>query len=330
MAKFSGMSKVIDYQVSIPKKERRNLIIIGDMGIGKTQNVQQAAERNGYQYVYFNAAVQSPEDIAGFPYSDDVKNVTRWRKPEWIPDNPEAKMMVAIEELNRAPIEIQQCFFQALTENMIHTHKLPEDTLFVICINPANSIYHVADLDPAYYNRCITLTLEADVEEWSKYGYAQGWDNRVLQFIAMHQNLLQRPKVGEPSPTCRSWEAVARQVPNIPKDIFFEVVAGLVGKEAAVTFQKYCDTQYNRPISGKEILDSFPKFKEKLLKQRNDEMAATAADLLAVVGDGKGLKKPQIENLENFLIVVAPEYQISIIQKLPENVATKRSLPMSW
>ena len=293
----------------------------GEMGIGKSQAVQQVANELGYKYVDLRLAEQEPGDLIGMPYREG--NVTYWSKPCWIPDK-ETKLMLVLEELNRAPIDVQQAIFQLLTEFKIHTHEFPHYTTLVVCVNPSDSIYHVAELDPAMKTRCINLTLEPDVDEWLRYAYENKVDDRIIQFIGTHREMLCNPSDKEPCPLPRTWKLLSDVIQIIPKDALFEVCAGLVGKEAAIVFQKFCDKEYKKPVLGKEILNNYEKVKEKLMRQRNDENFVTVKDLVAVIGDSK-LSKEQLANLVNFLLDTAPEWKVRVLNELPEKLLVELS-----
>ena len=297
------------------------VLIEGEMGIGKSQVVQQVAEEIGYQYVDLRLAHQEPGDLIGLPRIVDGK--TYWTKPEWIPEKNQ-KLMLALEELNRAPIDVQQAIFQVLTEYKIHTHELPDVTMIVICINPSDGIYHVSQLDPAMITRCVKLKLEADADEWIEYAYKVKIDDRIIRFISVHRDLLSKP--GEDaSPNPRTWKLLSDIIGIVPENVLFEIASGLVGKEAAVAFQKFCDKEYKKPISGKEILNDYAKVKSKILAQRNDEMSVTVKDLIAICKAESKLTKIQLDNLVKFLKDTSAEWKIEIIQNLPEKVISDLS-----
>jgi len=297
------------------------IIIEGEMGIGKSQVVQQVAEELRYTYVDLRLAQQEPGDLIGMPRV--VDGVTIWSRPSWMPEE-NAKLVLALEELNRAPIDVQQAIFQALTENKIHTHKLPAKTIIVLCINPSDSMYHVSDLDPAMISRCIKVKLDYDVDEWLKFAYEKKLDDRIIQFISVHRDLLCQPKENEPSPLPRTWHLLSNELKVVPDELLFEVSAGLVGKEAAVTFQKFCDKEYKKPVTGKEILEHYDKVKEKLSKQRNDENWVTARDLVNYISKSK-LRKSEIENLNDYLLNTKAEWKVEIISNLPETILIELS-----
>jgi len=296
------------------------ILVEGEMGIGKSQAVQQVAKELGFTYVDLRLAQQDPGDLVGIPRVNSAGDMI-WAKPCWIP-NSDVKLMLVLEEFNRAPIDVQQAMFQALTENKIHTHLLPNRSMIVICNNPPDSIYHVADLDPAILNRCIMLNLVCDVEEWLTWMHTIKGDGRVIQFISTQTDLLCKPIAGEPSPTPRSWKYVSDVINILSSNNSIEVISGLVGKTATLTFDKWLRNEYNKPVSGKEILEDYPSIREKLLKQTNDQHWATTRDLLALLQAAKTLSgKKQIANMVSYIKDITGEWKSRIVNGLPNKIS---------
>jgi hypothetical protein len=274
--------------------------------------------------------LQEPGDLVGMPRVED--GMTVWSKPSWVP-GPDEKMILVLEELNRAPADVQQAIMQVLTENKIHMYELPSQTTIVVCINPSDSIYHVSELDPAMITRCIRLKLEADTDEWLTYAHTKKFDERVIQFVSMHKELLCKPIEKPPCPIPRTWEILSDTLKIIPVESQNEIITGIVGAETAVIFQKFIRENYNKPVSGREILDGYDKVREKLKKQRNDENWATSRDLSALINSIAEKGKPtdkQAKNLVSFLTDLSDlsktkegpraEWAIEIIQHLPDKV----------
>ena len=315
------------------QNKKRPIVVEGDMGLGKSQAAQQVAEDLGYKYVDLRLALQEPGDLVGMPRIVDGRTV--WSMPSWVPAKEE-KLMLVLEELNRAPADVQQAIMQVLTEGKIHMYTLPDIYQIVVCINPPDSIYHVSESEPAMVTRGSKIKLEPDADEWLKYAHTKKFDERVIQFIAMHKELLCKPIEKPPCPVPRTWEILSDLLPIIPAESQNEIISGIVGEEVALIFQKFIRENYNKPVSGREILDGYDKVKVKLAKQRNDEMWATARDLGALISSiaekGKPTEK-QAKNLVGFLTDLSDlsknkdgsraEWAIEIIQHLPDKVLSQ-------
>jgi len=309
------------------------ILLVGDMGIGKSQVVQQVAKDLGYEYVDLRAATQDPGDLIGIPTKIEEKDEsgktilkTMWARPVWMPP-ANVKLILVLEEINRAPIDVRQALFQVVTEYKIHTHELPKHTQIIACINPSDSIYQVEDLDPAFYTRFFNVEMTADVDEWLQYMHSISGHPVVIQFINVHNDLLCKPTDKGACPIPRTWDKLSRALTYVTDDKkIFDLAVGLVGNEAAVAFRKFCDKAYKKPVTGAEILEDFKKVKVRLEEQRQDQTYNTVQDITALIGSGKAkLKKKEFDNLVDFLLTIKAEWKVQIIQKLPTNMLTELS-----
>lgn len=57
----------------LENKKKRNIIVMGPSGYGKTSVVEEYAEANGLKIVYLDLAGRLPEEVAGIPYVKDEK-----------------------------------------------------------------------------------------------------------------------------------------------------------------------------------------------------------------------------------------------------------------
>jgi len=317
-----------DIKAGKKEKDRLNdgrlpILVVGEMGIGKSQIIAQAAKAMGVKFIDKRlAAVADVGDLTGLPEKDLKEMVTRFLRPDFIPKQDE-ECIILFDELNRAPTDIRQAVFQMLTDYRLDNYHLPDVCTIVACINPSDSIYQVNELDPAMITRCVKVTLEADTDQWLEYAHTKGFEASVVQFIAMHKEHLCKNTEKPPCPNPRTWEKVSHMLKNkvFPTAALNECLSGLVGPESALVFQKFCRENYNKPVSGTEILNQYDKVKEKLKKQRNDEMSATARDLNATLNSIKGkLKGAQVKNLEQFILDVSDEWAILILEHSADKV----------
>lgn len=315
------LKAVIGNKVKVP------IVIKGEAGIGKSQIVQQVAKELGLKCIDLRLAQMEPGDLIGLPRTDPESRRTVWLAPEWWPKAGE-KCVVFLDELNRAPVDVRQSVFQVLTEWKMHTHVLPEDTALVAAINPEDGgkmSYQVEQFDPAMVNRMCFISLETDVQQWVNWATENGVHEMIIKFIANHNAMLQGASDTGPFPSPRSWTKLSdlMNANAIPPHAQSEVIAGLVGEKPAISFIRFMDKNYKKPVSGKEILEEFKKHKPRLEKQRNDETFATITELVGLLGDGSKLKKPQIDNIVEFSLTIKQEEKMAFLKKLPNPILSK-------
>ena len=84
--------------------------------------------------------------------------------------------------------------------------------------------------------------------------------------------------------------SLLRQRCRFPKELEMEVYAGVIGREGAVAFLRWCAEQQSRPVSAREVLDHWPEVAERVAGQRDDLQAATMNDVVSTLKGGHGLE----------------------------------------
>jgi len=318
--------------------------LVGAMGIGKSQIVAQVAKELGIGLIDLRLAQMETGDLVGITYLQ--KDKTFWGKPGWWPEEG-TRGILLLDEINRAPNDVRQAVFQLILadhkgQRKLHTHVLPKGWAVVAAMNPDNGEYQVETLDKAMVRRFIMLTVQPDVESWLLWAKenvgeknapnvgeknAPKVDPAITAFIAANKNLLNLTENFdvEVKPSSDAWTMLsqARAANVIPYEAEFEIMAGLVGKEAATTFRKWLDANYKRPVNGEEILNKYDEVEEKLKEQRNDEWYATKLDLLTHLATNKELNKKQTENLKKFIKDSPADIQAAFVQGLPPELIHK-------
>ena len=111
----------------------------------------------------------------------------------------------------------------------------------------------------------------------------------------------------------------------MPQDLEYEILSGIVGKEAAALFIKYMDKNYERPVNGEEVLKDFSEVKDKVMKQlkKADEMYVTIKQIIGIAeASNKKLTKKQMENLIEFIDVLSADTAAMIVHELPSEIVS--------
>jgi hypothetical protein len=306
------------------KKVRVTPLLIGTMGVGKSQIVLQVAQELGIGFIDLRLAQLEPGDLIGIPYSEEGR--THWAVPEWWPA-PGTRGILLLDEVNRAPNDVRQAAFQLVLDGKLHTHVLPEGWIIVAAANPDNSNYQVETLDIAFLRRFCAIVVQPDVEEWTHWAAGPGKISPdIIGFALAHKQLMYFHEdislETKPSFDGATLLNRLRGSGTIPPSCEFEVASGLMGKDWAASFSKWMDQNYMQPVSGEEVLNKYDKIKEKLLKQRNDEMWVTCKALLALLGNISKPTKKQSDNLIQFILDVAAETKATLVKNLPHNWLT--------
>lgn len=327
LKKFRSTSKVI-------------ACLVGPAGIGKSAIVKVASKEAGFdRFVDLRLATQEAGDLVGFPKTKG--DFTYWTIPSWWPlragqTSPitgqtlerDEKVVVFLDELNRAPQDVRQCVFQLLTEYKMHTHELPEGCKIVVAINPADGQYQVEELDKAMNSRMQMLHISTDLEQFSTWGKQNGIYEKILNFLQVHPELVAPEKAGADGksfPCPRTWAFLSEEYTSGAlahgDEDEFECIDGLVGKEAAAAFVRFLKENYKKFVTAKEIFAKYDDVKERFLAQRDDETHATLSDIVSTLNANDAKTGKKVDDMYKTLAklihdIAKGDYKVAIVEKM--------------
>ncbi len=314
-------------------------LLVGHHGIGKTQGVSQYAKVEKALLKILNLGTQEVGDIIGladFKKDKDGNNVsTQFMMPDWAKEinefclaNPDKKAILFLDEINRARRDVLQVIFPLLTEKRIHATTFPSNFYVISAMNPNTEDYIVTDIsDKALMDRFCHIKLAPSKQEFFDYAKFRKFEPQLIQFLQDQPTLLQTELESfdvDVKPSRRSWEAVNRLMSiKTPVNLLRELTSGLVGTAASAAFIKsLSDT--DKPINGKDILDSYDKVASRIKKYsdaktggRQDMLKYTCDSLFESIQELK--KKPtkeQSSNIVEFLKTIPKDLAFDLCRNL--------------
>jgi len=107
-----------------------------------------------------------------------------------------------------------------------------------------------------------------------------------------------------------------RRCCRFPDDLEMEVYAGIVGREAAVMFFRWCHDWKGRPVTADEVLDRWFEVAQRTATQRDDLQAATMNELLTILSDRRDLDEEQEDHLVAYLGVLPRDLRFGMVKSL--------------
>lgn len=252
---ISNMKEVLD----IAHKSRNAVHMIGAHGIGKTEIVKQFAKEAGYHVEVLQLTVMDTGDLMGMPAIEETKHgkITTWAKPIWLQRINEANaagkhVVVFMDELGRASIDIRQAALQIVLEGKIQEHSLGFHqgipSLVVVADNPSDT-YDTEEFDAALEDRFITLNVETSINTFLEYARKINIVPVIRDFLAeFPERLLYLPETNnEKGSTPRAWESLSRILVETPKEsaLLYPLITSKVGKTVAASFYHYFNNYIN-------------------------------------------------------------------------------------
>lgn len=299
--------------------------LISERGIGKTSAYQQCAKELGIGYIGLYAAALEGPDFMGLPDKDRKKGITRYLAPQFLPTEqaindglyPEKGILV-LEEINRVPSDTVSVLYPLLLEKKINGHQIGVGWSIGITMNPDTMNYLVNSLDDAMLDRFISIEITADLGDYIEYSSQNHPNEDVLSFLeACPDMLLVVKKAAESNalskyPTPRGWTKVQELLNNcsLEQGLMKELIAGIVGPQAAASFYGYISNRELRIPSSVQLLTDYPSVREEvraLSEQNHIDRLNYLIRKLVLSFDGSEL---HISNLDQFLMDLPEELQL--------------------
>jgi hypothetical protein len=214
-------------------------------------------------------------DLTGMPDLGANRASTVFKPCDWLIDACERPVVLFLDERNRALEGVKQAVFQLMDSRAFYGHKLHPGTRVIVAENVGDQ-YNVQSCDPAEVSRAATVELNPTVEEWLEYA-APICDDLIVSFIRANKNHLEyKPENSkaafEPNkkfPDRRSWMKLNHQlvtsklIENPNDELFYVMVASMVGIEAALEFTKFAK-EFEKVITVDDILKDWIAAKRKM------------------------------------------------------------------
>ena len=306
---FATFVKVAPHVAAV----RKPVLIRGRHGVGKSEVVYQIAGELEMPVVERRASQMTEGDLVGLPSTDG--NTTSFNPPDWFKTACDNPVVLFLDEVDRATIEVRQGIFELTDSRKLNGHVLHKDTLIFAAVNGGEhgDQYQVGEMDPAELDRWTVFDVEPSTEDWLTWAKDKV-DGILWDFINQNRNHLEHTGDFEPNkvyPSRRSWVRLNdcfAQANLLAEDadtsVMFPLATGFVGFEAAVSFKDFVDN-YERQVTIENILDE-----GKI--QLTDRFGINDHNAIVEKMEAKEifsapLSEERIENLARYFMVVPSE-----------------------
>ena len=294
------------------------VLVRGRHGIGKSTVVYQLAGDLNLPVVERRASQMTEGDLLGLPKVEG--NVTQWLAPEWLHRACNEPVVLFLDEVDRATMEVRQGIFELCDSRKIAGYELHKDTVIFAAVNGGQhgAQYQVGEMDPAELDRYTVFDVEPTTEDW----LAWAKDNVVTEiwdFINHNHQPLEHNDDFEPNkvyPSRRSWERLSQTLKSMGGDVessttLYHLSCSFIGFEGAVAFNDFMKN-YERQVSVEDILDHG---KLELTKdwKINDHNSLIEKFKAKEVFEDK-LSDERLQNLANYFVTLPSEIAMTLWQ----------------
>jgi hypothetical protein len=298
---------------------RLPVLIRGRHGVGKSEVVYMIAEQRGMPVVERRASQMTEGDLLGLPDTADTaingRKCTTWNAPDWLVTACEQPVVLFLDEVDRATVEVRQGLFELTDSRKINGWNLHPDTLIIAAVNGGEhgAQYQVGEMDPAELDRWTVFDVEPTDEDWLKW--ANGRVNTIIwDFINQNRQHLEHKSDFEPNkvyPSRRSWvrfndSAAPASVLGEEGDrnLLFNLATAFLGFEAAVSLKDFVEN-YAWQVTIQDILDRGEI--DKATKWGINDHSAMIEKFEAAETFTEELTDDQIQNLANYFVTLPSE-----------------------
>ena len=255
---FATFSNIVHHVTNV----RKPVLLRGRHGIGKSTVVYQYAAQQNMEVVERRASQMTEGDLVGLPSIEG--NSTRFNPPDWFKTACDRPVVLFLDEVDRATLEVRQGIFELTDSRKLNGHTLHPDTLVFAAVNGGEhgSQYQVGEMDPAELDRWTVFDVEPSVEDWLSWAKDSDVSEVTWNFINTNRAHLEHSDDFEPNkvyPSRRSWERLDEclqqaELLEEASPTLYSLTAAFVGFEAAVAFNDFVQN-YDRQVTVEDILE---------------------------------------------------------------------------
>lgn len=235
--KPSQLSLLLDQ--TIPAK--LPILIVGKPGGGKSDLVEQAANRAGADFILMHPSVSDPTDFKGLPWVVDGKAL-------FLPIGDLDRLLTAskltvcfTDDVGQAPPAVQAALMQLYLARRINGHSISDHVVFIAATNRRTDRAGVSGiLEPVKSRFASIVELQADLDDWCAWAVAHGIAAEVIAFLRFRPAHLEHfePTADMTNSPCpRTWFRVSQLLRlKLPTSLQVPLFAGAVGHAVAVEF----------------------------------------------------------------------------------------------
>ena len=300
------------------------VLIRGRHGVGKSEVVYMIAAVRDLPVVERRASQMTEGDLLGLPDTADTaingRKATTWNAPDWMVTACEQPVVLFLDEVDRATVEVRQGLFELTDSRKINGWHLHPDTLIIAAVNGGehSAQYQVGEMDPAELDRWTVFDVDPSDEDWLKWANDRV-DGVVWDFVNQNRNHLEHRGDFEPNkvyPSRRSWKRFSDTA--VPSGVFaeggdldllFNLATAFLGFEAAVSLKDFV-VNYAWQVTVEDLLDNgeIAKTSEWVI---NDH-AAMIEKFEAAGTFSEELNETRVQNLANYFVTLPSEVAMKL------------------
>ena len=275
------LQAILDREFASTKEGHHTPVMLwGPPGVGKSQMVQQIAERHGVPVIDIRLSQMEPTDLRGIPFRVD-QNV-EWAVPSMLPDSQRhgEQGILFLDEITSAAPTVSAAAYQLILDRKLGIYEVPRGWAIFAAGNRQGDRGVTYTMPAPLANRFTHFEFDTHLDDWVYWAYQHNIDERVIAFLRFRPELLfdfdpAHNPVAFPSP--RSWEFAHRALQKFAdnRELLLGSLQACVGPAAGIELKAFVDNLDNMPE-----IDAIVKGEEASVPKEVDLQYAVAAALV--------------------------------------------------
>ena len=300
------------------------VLIRGRHGVGKSEVVYMIAGTLDLPVVERRASQMTEGDLLGLPDTADTsingRKATTWNAPDWLVTACEQPVVLFLDEVDRATMEVRQGLFELTDSRKINGWHLHPETIIIAAVNGGEhgAQYQVGEMDPAELDRWTVFDVEPSDEDWLKWANKRV-DGVVWDFVNQNRQHLEHKGDFEPNkvyPSRRSWKRFNDTAAPAAvfdeggdQDLLFNLANAFLGFEAAVSLKDFV-ANYQWQVTIEDLLDDGQI--DKTAEWGINDHAAMIEKFEAAETFKAELPEARVQNLADYFVTLPSEVAMKL------------------
>lgn len=283
------LSTILDREfLSAREGHHTPVMLWGPPGVGKSQIITQVAARHGVTMIDIRLSQMEPSDLRGIPFRIDDR--VEWAIPSMLPDANRHGLqgILFLDEITSAPPSVSAAAYQLILDRRLGAYQIPEGWAIFAAGNRQGDRGVTYTMPAPLANRFSHFEVEANLDDWVAWAYANGIDERLIGFLRFRPELLfdfnpAHNPVAFPSP--RSWEFAHRALQKFGDhpELLLPTLQACVGPAAGLELNAFIENLDRMPD-----LDAILRGEEVAVPREIDLQYAVASALVGRAIRAKG------------------------------------------
>jgi len=283
------LSTILDREfLSAQEGHHTPVMLWGPPGVGKSQIIAQVAARHGVPMIDIRLSQMEPSDLRGIPFR--IEDRVEWAIPSMLPDvkrhGPQG--ILFLDEITSAPPSVSAAAYQLILDRRLGAYQIPESWAIFAAGNRQGDRGVTYTMPAPLANRFSHFEVEANLDDWVAWAYANNIDERLIGFLRFRPELLfdfdpAHNPVAFPSP--RSWEFAHRALQKFGDhpELLLPTLQACVGPAAGLELNAFIENLDRMPD-----LDAILRGEEVAVPREVDLQYAVASALVGRAIRAKG------------------------------------------